>query len=212
FKSLYCTTKQNDMKRLLIIAALLVAISSIEAQPRKQMGKRGDQEMIGMGSLQLTDAQKQQLKDLRKAHQLKVQEIQNNDKMSQGDARKKATELFEQHEQDILKILTPEQQATWKKEKQKRDDLRNAEAKARLEKMKIQLELTPEQVAKIEALQAKNKPNVAGPKQPNDMRQKGREHMEEMKAILTEEQWKKWQSIAREGERPMQHRKGRMRQ
>jgi Spy/CpxP family protein refolding chaperone len=200
------------MKRLLIIAALLVAISSIEAQPRKQMGKRGDQEMIGMGSLQLTDAQKQQLKDLRKAHQLKVQEIQNNDKMSQGDARKKATELFEQHEQDILKILTPEQQATWKKEKQKRDDLRNAEAKARLEKMKIQLELTPEQVAKIEALQAKNKPNVAGPKQPNDMRQKGREHMEEMKAILTEEQWKKWQSIAREGERPMQHRKGRMRQ
>ncbi|MCG9898837.1 MAG: hypothetical protein MH132_02425 [Hydrotalea sp.] len=200
------------MKRLLIIAALLVAISSIEAQPRKQMGKRGDQEMIGMGSLQLTDAQKQQLKDLRKAHQLKVQEIQNNDKMSQGDARKKATELFEQHEQDILKILTPEQQATWKKEKQKRDDLRNAEAKARLEKMKIQLDLTPEQVAKIEALQAKNKPNVAGPKQPNDMRQKGREHMEEMKAILTEEQWKKWQSIAREGERPMQHRKGRMRQ
>lgn len=200
------------MKRLLIIAALLVAISSIEAQPRKQMGKRGDQEMIGMGSLQLTDAQKQQLKDLRKAHQLKVQDIQNNDKMSQGDARKKATELFEQHEQDILKILTPEQQATWKKEKQKRDDLRNAEAKARLEKMKIQLELTPEQVAKIEALQAKNKPNVAGPKQPNDMRQKGREHMEEMKAILTEEQWKKWQSIAREGERPMQQRKGRMRQ
>jgi hypothetical protein len=78
--------------------------------------------------------------------------------------------------------------------------------------MKIQLELTPEQVAKIEALQAKNKPNVAGPKQPNDMRQKGREHMEEMKAILTEEQWKKWQSIAREGERPMQHRKVRMRQ
>lgn len=200
------------MKRLLIIAALLVAISSIEAQPRKQMGKRGDQEMIGMGSLQLTDAQKQQLKDLRKAHQLKVQEIQNNDKMSQGDARKKATELFAQHEQDILKILTPEQQATWKKEKQKRDDLRNAEAKARLEKMKIQLELTPEQVAKIEALQTKNKPNVAGPKQPNDMRQKGREHMEEMKAILTEEQWKKWQSIAREGERPMQQRKGRMRQ
>lgn len=200
------------MKSLLIIAALLVAISSIEAQPRKQMGKRGDQEMIGMGSLQLTDAQKQQLKDLRKAHQLKVQEIQNNDKMSQGDARKKATELFAQHEQDILKILTPEQQATWKKEKQKRDDLRNAEAKARLEKMKIQLELTPEQVAKIEALQAKNKPNVAGPKQPNDMRQKGREHMEEMKAILTEEQWKKWQSIAREGERPMQQRKGRMRQ
>lgn len=200
------------MKRLLIIAALLVAISSIEAQPRKQMGKRGDQEMIGMGSLQLTDAQKQQLKDLRKAHQLKVQEIQNNDKMSQGDARKKAAELFEQHEQDILKILTPEQQATWKKEKQKRDDLRNAEAKARLEKMKIQLDLTPEQVAKIEALQIKNKSNIAGPKQPNDMRQKGREHMEEMKAILTEEQWKKWQSIAREGERPMQQRKGRMRQ
>lgn len=200
------------MKRLLLIAAILVAVTSIDAQPRKQMGKRGDMEMIGMGSLQLTDTQKQQLKELRKAHQLKVQEIQKNDKMSQGEARKKTAELFAQHEQDIMNILTPEQQATLKKEKQKREDLRNNEAKARLDKMKIQLELTPEQVTKIEALQAKNKPNLAGPMEAGAMRQKGMEHMEEMKAILTEEQWKKWQSIVRETERPMQQRRGRMRQ
>ena len=200
------------MKRLLLIAAILVAVNSIDAQPRKQMGKRGDMEMIGMGSLQLTDTQKQQLKELRKAHQLKVQEIQKNDKMSQGEARKKTAELFAQHEQDIMNILTPEQQATLKKEKQKREDLRNTEAKARLDKMKIQLELTPEQVTKIEALQAKNKPNLAEPMEAGAMRQKGMEHMEEMKAILTEEQWKKWQSIVRETERPMQQRRGRMRQ
>lgn len=200
------------MKRLLLIAAILVAVTSIDAQPRKQMGKRGDMEMIGMGSLQLTDTQKQQLKELRKAHQLKVQEIQKNDKMSQGEARKKTAELFAQHEQDIMNILTPEQQATLKKEKQKREDLRNTEAKARLDKMKIQLELTPEQVTKIEALQAKNKPNLAEPMEAGAMRQKGMEHMEEMKAILTEEQWKKWQSIVRETERPMQQRRGRMRQ
>ena len=200
------------MKRLLLIAAILVAVTSIDAQPRKQMGKKGDMEMIGMGSLQLTDTQKQQLKELRKAHQLKVQEIQKNDKMSQGEARKKTAELFAQHEQDIMNILTPEQQATLKKEKQKREDLRNNEAKARLDKMKIQLELTPEQVTKIEALQAKNKPNLAEPMEAGAMRQKGMEHMEEMKAILTEEQWKKWQSIVRETERPMQQRRGRMRQ
>lgn len=200
------------MKRLLLIAAILVAVNSIDAQPRKQMGKRGDMEMIGMGSLQLTDTQKQQLKELRKAHQLKVQEIQKNDKMSQGEARKKTAELFAQHEQDIMNILTPEQQATLKKEKQKREDLRNTEAKARLDKMKIQLELTPEQVTKIEALQAKNKPNLAEPMEAGAMRQKGMEHMEEMKAILTEEEWKKWQSIVRETERPMQQRRGRMRQ
>lgn len=200
------------MKQLLLVAALMVAISTIEAQPRKQMGKRADMEMIGMGSLQLTDVQKEQLKELRKTHQKKLQELQSNEKMTQGEARKKSVELFAQHEKDIMAILTPEQQATWKRDKQKMEDLRRTEAKARLDKMKTQLDLTPDQVAKIEALQEKNKPSMSGPMQPGSLRQKGMEHMEEMKAILTEEQWKKWQSIVKEGDRPMQQRRGRMKQ
>lgn len=105
----------KTIKSLLILAVLVLATTAVVAQPRPmQRGVGPDVELPAefLASLNLTDAQKAQLFDLRVAHAKEAQAMR--DEFRTGDVapntmREKREALWAKHDNELKSILNADQ-------------------------------------------------------------------------------------------------------
>ena len=153
------------MKKILLSLFAIVTIATAASAQKQECHKKikGDHQQHGkhdkgmmMKNLNLSDAQKQQMKDNHEVMKAKQMELEKNENMTVKEYRDKKEVLHKEQKAQMLDLLTPEQKAKMdqmKKDKQAKHDLKSAK---KLEKMKTKLGLTDDQVAKIKADKAHN--------------------------------------------------------
>ncbi|MBC6490467.1 hypothetical protein ACFSQD_09090 [Flavihumibacter stibioxidans] len=136
--------------------------------PMKKHFRDGGRQSGWMNDLNLTEAQ-----------QLKMKELRNK------------------HKAEMMAVLTPEQTQQLQKKKAERMQMRAERAKAGMDRMKKNLNLTDEQVARMEQLNKEFRQQsdviranekLAGAQQQQKLQALRQAHRENMKAILTPEQ------------------------
>ncbi len=71
-------------------------------------------------TLNLSDEQVAKILDIFKRTQDKLKEIRDNAALAEEDRRAKSAEVFKEIQQEMTKVLSPEQLAKWKEEIKKR--------------------------------------------------------------------------------------------
>lgn len=184
---------------MLAIATFVFAASAQENRKMKPQ-KHGHEKGMMRKGLNLTEAQKAQMKTNRENTKMQLADLKKDDKITLKDyTAKKEALLKTQHEQ-MESVLTPEQKAQWAKNKSERKTQHKINGSKKLDKMKASLNLSDEQVAKLkanhEAGHAKMnaiKDNAALSKveKKTQLMAIRQEQKESLKQILTPEQFNK---------------------
>jgi len=147
------------MKKIaLSIVALLTLSFSLMAQPKMdkkgdkpQSHKRGFDKMKGFKGIDLSDAQKAQLKEQNDAIKKQMDALNANDKITMGEYRKQKAALDAKRKQNFENILTAEQKAKMAESKVQMQKKHEQKAEAHINKLKEKLSLTDAQVAQLKA-------------------------------------------------------------
>jgi len=119
-------------------------------------GKQGDAanfhrgRFMMMRDLNLTDAQKQQAKALREEYNTKVRLLEKDDNITLKDYRAQKAKLEQERKAKFQDILTTGQKNMLAAAKKERTDKMQLMAQKRLARMKADLNLSDDQVAKIQ--------------------------------------------------------------
>lgn len=103
-----------------------------------------------MKDINLSDAQKQQVKALNEEYRKKVANLEKNDNITLKDYRSQKANLEKERKGKFDNILTQEQKNTISSNRKKMMEKREIMSQKRLDKMKTDLNLTDDQVAKIQ--------------------------------------------------------------
>ena len=153
--------------------------------------------------LQLTEEQRKQGKTIRENANKQVTELYNNDKLTLGDFKKKKAAILKDQKEKMDGLLTAEQKTKLAEGKKRMADNMQVQAAARLERMKINLGLKDDQVAKIktaqtqlhEKLKALHEDETLLPEQKKEqMKALMEKQKESLKTVLTAEQLAKLES------------------
>lgn len=187
-------------------------------RPMMQQGHPGGHHMQGknMKHLNLTVAQKEQMKAQKETFRKKMEELQKTDNITVKEWRNRKEALHKEQKTKMEAILTAEQKAQIQKMKSDHKAMMEIDAKARMEKMKHHLGLTDEQAAKMKkshtemaekmkALREDDKMDAE--KKKGKMKELREKQKEQMKSILTEEQMKKLQEGRKHGPGGMHDKK-----
>lgn len=208
------------MKKIILATLVLSLTFAIKAQeiperkaerPTMMHGKhKGHHSMAGMEmqKLNLTDAQKEQFKTQRESFRNQMEELKKNDNITVKEWKSRMETLKKDQKTKMQSILTSDQKAQLEKMKAEHKAMNEIDAKARMEKMKIHLGLSDDQVAKM----TKNRTEMAekmkalrendkmdSEKKKEQMHDLMKKQKEQMKSILTEEQMKKLQEGRKHG-------------
>jgi len=157
-----------------------------------------------MMGLNLSDAQKQQVKDLNTDYKNQLKDLEKNDNITLKDYRAKKASLEQERKSKFEGILTSDQKNTIAQAKKERGEKMKMMAQKRLENMKTQLNLTDAQVSKIQDLRNTSIDQAKAIRENSSLteEQKKEQFMslvknrkESMKNILTAEQLKKKEEI-----------------
>ncbi len=211
------------MKKLIMGFAasfLITAISFAQPTPQHDGGPRqhfgqGPERHMPFEKLNLTDAQKQQMKQANADFRQQMQTLNKNEDITVREQRAQRQSITKTHRDAIMNILTPDQKTQLanmrKQDKQKRGEM---EAK-RLDKLKTTLGLSDDQVAKIKANQTATQAKMKAimDNQTADQTAKREQFMalrKEMKdnigSVLTPEQKAKMESMHKEHGKQFMHR------
>ena len=193
------------MKKIILSALFVSLVAAAQAQETKDPHHRGKMKHhkgMMMQKLNFSDAQKTQLKSINEDFQKKMAELRKNENITVKEWKTKMNALREEHKSKMQNLLTAEQKSQIEKMKTERKQMREVDAKARLEKMKVHLGLTDDQVVKLsknrEEMEQKMKA-IRENKSLDDAAKKEqakelmKSNKEKMKSIFTEEQLKKMQ-------------------
>lgn len=160
---------------------------------------------IMMQKLNLSEAQKTQMKALHEDFKKQMDELRKSENtITVAEWKKRRQEIAARHKAKIQGLLTAEQKAQVEKIKAERKAAHEKHAAARLERMKTHLGLTESQVTRIrknrEELQQKIKTirenkSLDEAAEREQMKELLKAHKENMKSILTDEQLKKMQEM-----------------
>jgi Spy/CpxP family protein refolding chaperone len=106
---------------------------------------------MDMDQLNLTQSQKDQLKASHENYRKQLQELNKNESITVKEFRDKKYALKKQQKTDFLALLTPDQKTKLDQLKQQRQQQHEMMAAKHLDKMKLKLNLTDDQVAQIKA-------------------------------------------------------------
>jgi hypothetical protein len=208
-------------KILLMLLAGSFAALSVNSQeiPERKRDGQGPHERhgkmhhrkggaMGLHKLNLTDAQKEQMKSQHENFRKQMEELKKNDNITVKEWKTRMENLRKENKTKMENILTAEQKAQVEKMKIEKKAMHEVDAKARLEKMKIHLGLSQEQASKIE----KNRKEMAekmkairenkslnDEKRREEMKELMKKQKENMKSILTEEQLNKMKEGKKHG-------------
>jgi len=101
--------------------------------------------------LNLTQEQKDQLKAYREEYKKKLQELDKNESITVKESRDRHYALRQEQKAKFLSVLTADQKAQLDQMKQQRQQQHEAMAAKKLDRMKVILDLTDDQVAQIKA-------------------------------------------------------------
>jgi len=136
--------------------------NSTKSSPNEQQNNKMHSHMQGhsmhrhngkftmMRDLNLTDAQKQQAKVLNEDYNTKVKNLEKDDNITLKDYRAKKASLEQERKSKFQALLTPEQKDKIAQAKKARSEKMKMMAQKRMDKMKTDLNLTDDQVAKIQ--------------------------------------------------------------
>ena len=153
-----------------------------------------------MMGLKLSDAQKQQVKDINTDYRNQLRDLEKNDNITLKDYRAKKASLEQERKEKFQGILTSEQKNTIAQAKKERGEKMKMMAQKRLEKMKTNLNLTDAQVAKIQELHNSSMEQAKAIRENTSLTQEQKKEQfmslmksrkESMNNILTAEQLKK---------------------
>ena len=142
------------MKKIVVIMLAFAGfVFSANAQEVKKMKHHQHHRtaMQMMKDLNLTTAQKEQLKASRESYQQQLMELNKNESITVKEARDKKEALRKGQKEKMMSVLTPEQKTKLEQLKKDREAKHEAMAAKRLDKMKVKLNLSDDQVAKIKA-------------------------------------------------------------
>lgn len=105
-----------------------------------------------MMNINLTDAQRQKIKDINTDFRNQLKDLENNEGISLKDYRAKRVILEQARKSKFRDILTSDQKDKLAQAKKERSEKMKRMAQKRLEKMKTDLNLSADQVAKIRDL------------------------------------------------------------
>ncbi len=153
--------------------------------------------------IQLTEDQKKQGKVIRENTSKQIAALYNNDKLTMGDFKQQKAAILKAQKEKLEGLLTAEQKAKIVEGKKRMADNRQVQAAARLERMKINLGLKDDQVAKIktaqsqlhEKMKALHEDDTLLPEQKKaQIKALMDEEKESLKTLLTAEQLAKLES------------------
>jgi hypothetical protein len=150
--------------------------------------------------LNLTDAQKAQMKTINEDFKSKMTDLKKNENITVKDMKSQRSALHKEHSEKVKSILTSEQLQQIEKMKTERKMNHKASGKNRMESMKTKLGLTDAQTAQIEKNQKEMGEKMKALRENKTMDESAKkeqfkalhkEQQEKMKSILTEDQIKK---------------------
>lgn len=195
------------MKKIVLSAlVMMIAIATLQAQQnrRPQRPENRQQRQSMMMKLNLTDDQKAQMKTYNEDFRKQMAELKKNEDITVKEWKSRMANLRKDHKAKMESVLTKEQKDQVAKMKADRQAMRQVDAKARAEKMKIKLGLSDDQTAKMEKLRTDMHNKMQGIRQndslaPEQKKEMAKDLMKkqkaEMKSILTDEQLKKLQDM-----------------
>lgn len=158
------------MKKLIIVAtACLLAVAAVHAQTpsgtatkesttqvhHKHGKKHGRHHFKGhrggaLAHLKLTDDQRKQARTISENYQKQATALKAQDNLTMGEYKKQMAALQAGRKQQMEQLLTAEQKQQLAQQKVKGAERRKAQSEARMAKMKSKLNLTNDQVAKLQ--------------------------------------------------------------
>ncbi|HMH33115.1 MAG TPA: hypothetical protein VK543_08785 [Puia sp.] len=205
------------MKKFLFTSLFALAVGSVAMAQQAPQNKAQDhpyhhrhhhhQGMALSKTLNFSDQQKQQLKEMRQDFRKKMADLNKNENITVKEMRDRKAALIRDQKTAFQNLLTPEQKNKLddirKNMAQKRQDM----ASRRIDKMKEKLNLSEEQTARIKTLDARFRENLKKNKDNTSLDRTAKkeafiemfkQHKEELQGILTPEQLNKLQEWKKE--------------
>ena len=182
----------------------MVTIVAAKAQKERIPEQRSYRDKMMAEKLKLSDAQKQKAKTLNEDYRKQMDELRKRDDILVKDWRNQMTELNKKHREDMSALLSQEQKAQIEKMKVERKKIAEINGNARMEKMKVHLDLSNDQMEKMKKQRSETLEKMKSIRENKSLdMMKKREEMktlmqkrnENMKSILNEEQYKKMQEM-----------------
>ena len=201
------------MKALItgIIAIAALTFSATAQVERKHMDGQGKGQHHGMKDkgkmmhdLNLTEAQKQQMKTINMDFKTKMQDLKKQDNMTVKEFNARKAALMQDRKTKTMAILTDEQRNKMETLKKDRQDKMQQMQSKHFDKMQSQLGLTGDQTTKLKAkndelnqkMEAiRNNTTLTQDQKRDQMRQLGQERKAYMESILTADQKKKMEEM-----------------
>ncbi len=209
------------MKKIILATLVVMSAAVVSAQdiperkaerpvPHHGGGHKGMKKHHGMDmqALNLTDAQKEQMKANREQFHKQMQELKKNDNITVKEYRSKMEQLQKEQKAGMDKILTTEQKDKMKKMREEGQAKRKEMMDKRGEKMKEKLGLTADQSAKLDKQRADMRTQMkainenkalSDDQKKEQMKELHKKQKESLKSILTEEQLQKMKEGRKHG-------------
>jgi Spy/CpxP family protein refolding chaperone len=194
------------MKKILTsMLALAIAFSSI-AQTGKTLDKKGvktekkEFRHEAFDKLNLTDAQKTQIKSINEDFKQKMKDLQKNENITVKEQHEQRQALAKEHQEKLRAVLTADQQKQFAQQRQngeKKDIFRKGFERGRASEIVKNLNLTAEQQAKVKELNQGLQTNVQSIKsnsaltdaqKKEQVKELMKKHREDIQSLLTQEQ------------------------
>jgi Spy/CpxP family protein refolding chaperone len=142
------------MKKIIVVMISLVGfIFSINAQDfsKKKIHHQPNRSAMMLNELNLTTAQKEQMKANQESYKKQMIELNKNVNITVKESRDRKEALHKEQKEKMMNLLTADQKNKLAQLKKDREAKHEMEAAKRLDKMKTNLNLSDDQVAKINA-------------------------------------------------------------
>ncbi|MEO7768748.1 MAG: hypothetical protein ABIS01_15060 [Ferruginibacter sp.] len=199
------------MKKIVIgIIAFTAFIFSARAQDKDHITHHGrfhGKHATMFKELNLTTAQKEQLKAGKENTKKQLSELRKNEDITVREFKARKAAILEADKAGVAKVLTVEQKNQLAQNRLKFKEKREEFAAKRLEKMKTKLNLSDDQVAKIKADRETSKAKVKAVMENNQISQAEKKEQlmalrqaqkNNFKQVLTPEQINKMEALKKE--------------
>ncbi len=152
----------------------------------------------------LTEAQRQQMKSINMDFKNRLQELKKSDNMTVKEFNAKKEVFMQERKQKIQALLTPEQKNQMKQFKKEHSDKGEIESGKRMEKMQTNLGLSNDQVEKMKAQKEiyksrteaiKNNQSTGNERKKEQLKALREERKNSFKSFLTPEQLQKLEAM-----------------
>jgi Spy/CpxP family protein refolding chaperone len=208
------------MKKILAsILSLAIAFSSIAqtSKPHDQKEAKTEKKEFkheAIDKLNLTDAQKAQIKPINEEFRQKMQDLKKNDNITVKQQREQREALVKEHHEKIKAVLTPEQQkqlAQTRENIQKKEVFSKGLKAGRASEIVKDLNLTPEQTTKVQDLNQtlrtkvqdiQNNSSLTQEQKKEQVKDLMKKHREDIQSLLTQEQKQQLKSRLKNHQQP----------